>query len=97
MEDKKNNELTCNKCGTVHFGISGEEAEDCIDSFNAMYETLTPSEQVRYYGGHATTIESYVKCITCGNDYKDFRIAESDDCPDGVTINPILINETNSE
>jgi len=83
-------ELTCNKCGHVHFGISREEAEESVESFNRMYEDLTDAEKRRYYSSVPLTVEKYERCFNCGNNHKDVRPAVEDDCPRGATIQPII-------
>jgi len=87
------NERTCNKCGWVHFGVTYEFAQNEVDSFNAMYDELTESEKQRYYGGHGASIKNYENCLFCGNSWKDFRDAKDDDCPDGVTMGPIIFDD----
>ena len=84
------NELTCNKCGWVHFGVSRESAEDSVKVFNEYFDSLTEEKQQNNYGGKKDSIESYEKCSNCGNTYEDFRQAIDDDCPLGVTIGPII-------
>lgn len=85
------NERICNKCGWVHFGMTYEQAQGEVDGFNRMYEELTEGEKQRYYGGHGATVASYEHCFRCGNSWQDFSEAKEDDCPVGVTIQPIIV------
>jgi protein-arginine kinase activator protein McsA len=83
--------VTCNKCGWVHMGTSLEFAKKEIESFNKYYDTLTPEKQEFNYGSKRASLEkSWLKCNTCGNTYKNFRVSKDNDCPIGCTISPIL-------
>jgi len=86
----KYKERTCNKCGWVHFAVTREHAENEVKTFNDYFDTLTEEEQQRNYGGKCSSIKQYEQCFFCGNDYTDFRVAEKDDCPIGVTLGPII-------
>jgi len=83
-------DLTCKKCGWVHFGISREYAESEIKSFNQYFDSLSKEKQEQCYGGRKNSIEQYEHCFFCGNTYQDFRPAVKGDCPDGVTMQPII-------
>lgn len=83
-------ELTCNKCGHVHFAISREVAELDVESFNKMYEELTTAEKQRYHNSTPVTVEKYEKCFNCGNSHKDVRPAVESDCPIGSTIQAMI-------
>jgi len=90
MEQSKYKERTCNKCGWVHFGVSREFAEAEVERFNDYFHTLTEEKQRSNYGGRCSSIKQYEHCSFCGNDYTDFRDAEENDCPRGVTLGPII-------
>jgi len=92
MNTKTNNDYTCNKCGTVYFGVTREHAEKEVEEFNEMYENLSAGEQTRYYGGTKACITKYEKCDVCGNPYENFRIAKEEDCPIGCTLSPIIVD-----
>lgn len=81
---------TCLKCGWVHFGVTREDAEANVESFNRYYDRLPSEEQEQWYGGHCSTIEQYEKCFCCGGDWKNFRDEVEGDCPIGCTIQPII-------
>lgn len=89
MEEKKYNERTCNKCGWVAFAVTREHAENEVKTFNEFFDSTT-EETRKSYGNRRSTIVQYEKCSFCGNDYKDFRESEEDDCPIGVTMGPII-------
>ena len=82
--------ITCNKCGWVAFQVSRKSAEAEVKRFNEYYDTLSKKEQKDYYGGKKSTIDFYERCMLCGGSYTNFRNAVKGDCPDGVTINPII-------
>lgn len=88
--EKKYNELTCNKCGWVHFGVTSEYADAEVKRFNEMYNELTAAEKERYYGSKPASMISYENCSLCGNSYKNFRESKESDCPTGVTLGPII-------
>ena len=80
---------TCNACGWVYFGVSREYAEDEVKRFNEYFNKLSKKDQEDFYGGHCSSIASYEGCW-CGNRYDNFRESKPDDCPNGVTMNPII-------
>ena len=81
---------TCKTCGWVHFAISRADAEKHIDDFNAYFDSLSPEEQMKYYGGKRSNLANYDRCDRCGTPYTDFRASEPGDCPAGCTVGPIL-------
>lgn len=87
------NLLTCKSCGWVHFGVSREYAENEIRHFNEYFESLTEKERQDYYGGRRSSIKEYDRCDLCGGSYKNFRPAEVGDCPNGVTLGPIITED----
>ena len=89
-----NDLVTCNKCGWVHFTVTLDYATKQVQQFNEYYNTLTVEKQQMYYNGKPSSVYQYFKCMSCGNDYKNFRPFREGDCPDGVTINPILQTNT---
>lgn len=83
--------VTCNKCGWVHFQVSRNHAEAEYKRFNEYYDALSKQEQEDYYGGHGSSIKNYEHCHgICGGSYKNFRDSKEGDCPNGVTMNPII-------
>jgi len=82
---------TCKSCGWVHMGISKIECEDAVERFNKYFYTLSKKERKDYYGDKPAIISSYDKCFNCGGSYENFRDYEEGDCPDGVTIQPIMV------
>lgn len=85
---------TCNQCGWVAFGVTREHAEHEVASFNKYFDTLTRQQQIDFYGGEPSGIRQYEKCMLCGGSYKNFRDSKPGDCPEGCTLNPIIV-ETN--
>lgn len=82
--------VTCNQCNYVMFAVTLEYARQEVSDFNRYFWGLEEQKRVDYYGGKPSTIKNYVKCISCGGTFKNFRPAIAGDCPDGCTINPIL-------
>lgn len=87
---KKLQTVTCNKCGWVSYEISRKDAETSIRLFNLFFDRLSEKDRKDLYGDKRTSMDDYNRCCSCGNDYHDFSDAESGDCPDGVTLGPIL-------
>lgn len=81
-------ERTCNKCGTVHFAVTREHAENNVDQFNKFYDTA--GYHVQQYYGRRATITSYEHCSKCGNTYLNFRLSKENECPIGCTLSPII-------
>lgn len=79
--------ITCKKCGWVHFAVSRQCAEQQVAEFNAYFDTLPPEKQQSCYGGKKSSVKRYESCW-CGS--KEFRPSEESDCPVGVTIGPII-------
>jgi hypothetical protein len=82
---------TC-KCGRVYFGVSRAYAEAAVKRFNEYFDGLSPDTQRDFYGGNRSSIASYEQCW-CGTSYKEFRPFKEGDCPDGVTMSPIIVEE----
>lgn len=80
--------VTCTKCGWVHFAVTRAFAEAEVERFNTYFATLTKEEQDLYYSGEGSSIKSYEHCNLCSG--KDFRPSQPDDCPDGCTIGPVI-------
>lgn len=82
--------VTCNTCGWVSVGVSREYAEREVKAFNDYFDKQ--NDDVRQaYGNRRASINNYV-CLCCGR--LDFRLAEKGDCPDGVTLNPVIYAPT---
>lgn len=54
---------------------------------------LTPAEYNPPVGA-GIPAEPRMKCFSCGADYTRFRLARDGDCPDGCTIQSILLSES---
>jgi hypothetical protein len=79
---------TCNACGWVHFGMSPEDVDRAIDTFNAYFDRQPPDTQA-LFGGRASRAD-YDRCFRCGGSHKNFRESRPGDVPFGSTIQPIL-------
>jgi hypothetical protein len=86
--------ITCLECGWVYFAVSREHAEAEVSKFNEYFDGLSKVTQEEFYGGRKASIQQYEVCW-CGNPYTNFRESLPGDCPDGVTLNPIIYEETN--
>lgn len=82
---------TCNKCGTVAFGVSRSYAEKEVAAFNAYFDTLDAKGK-DLFGNRNSSILQYEGCW-CGNSYRNFRPAVQGDCPVGCTLQPIIYEE----
>lgn len=88
------NMVTCNKCGWVHFGVSREHAEAEVKQFNEYFDKLPKEKQDEYYGGKGSVITQYEHCMRCNEPHTNFRSAKYEDCPEGCTINPIIVDNS---
>lgn len=83
-----NTNVKCKHCGWVHFSVTRAFAEAGVKSFNDYFATLSPKDRNAFYGNKNSSIENYQHCQRCGK--TEFMPAEFNDCPDGVTISPII-------
>ena len=84
---------TCRKCGWVASGVSRAFAQAGVDKFNSYFDSLTTKQQSDYYGGKSASIRDYEHCGRCGGLFTNFRPFRAGDCPDGCTLNPIIVEE----
>jgi hypothetical protein len=84
-------QVTCLNCGWVHMGMTKEQAAQEVANFNVYFAKLTPKEQQDYYKGRPSSIEMYIGCFRCKQ--TRFRKAVPGDCPDGCTIQPVVVPE----
>lgn len=82
------NLVTCNKCNWVSFGVTREFAEAEVKQFNEYFDGLTVEKQELYYGGQKSSAYHYT-CLVCGG--SSFRPSIDGDCPQGCTINPVIV------
>ena len=86
---------TCNRCGWVHMGVTRQHAEQSVAEFNTFFETQPP-EVREMYGNKPSSITAYERCFHCGGPHTDTREPKAGDCPDGCTIQPIIVEELSS-
>lgn len=79
--------VTCGKCGWVSIGVPLQYARDAVDEFNEYYDLQSRDTQELF--GRRASLSTYLGCW-CGSSYRDGRDYKQGDCPDGVTIGPIL-------
>jgi hypothetical protein len=71
-------------------GVTLEHAWAERWKFNEYYKTLSLKEQVNFYGGSPSSITQYLMCHACGAFCTNMREYQEGDCPDGVTLSPIV-------
>jgi hypothetical protein len=81
---------TCNKCGWVAFGVSLGFARREVFRFNKWLDHQPESVKQELYDGKRASMDIYKKCLCCGGPYTNFRDSVEGDCPEGVTLNPII-------
>jgi hypothetical protein len=82
--------VTCLACGWVMVAYSRAQAEQEVAQFNAYFAALTENQRIDYYGHKKADIKRYEQCFGCGGAYQNFRHAVKEDCPDGVTLLPLI-------
>lgn len=100
-------EVSCLKCGWVHFEYNRAEAKNAVRRFNEWYDSQresvkmnyvplklqdTPSEEINFEDYHSK-IENYESCVSCGGSYKNFRDTKPKELGGGHTLNPIIPRE----
>lgn len=75
-------------------GVTRDYAEAAVKQFNEYFDTLSKEKQDEFYGGKGSSITQYENCMRCNEPHTNFRIAKYGDCPDGCTINPIIVEKT---
>jgi len=83
---------TCRKCGWVHFSVSKKFAETEVAAFNAWLSTQ-PDSIKEQYPSRGAELSDYAFCDRCGQHWTGFCESLPGDCPDGVTIGPIIFEE----
>ena len=86
--------VTCTNCGWVYFAITRKHAEKEIAKFNAYFDTLAPHERA-HFGNKPSSIRDYEGCRMCGKNA--FRPFQKGDCPDGVTMNPVIYEKASRD
>lgn len=87
---------TCLKCGWVHFGVTRQHAEDEVSRFNTYFDTLDQDGKDSF-GNKKSSIRHYERCFFCSGPWTNFRPYLEGDCPEGVTIQPIIVEQENGE
>ena len=78
---------TCIKCGWVHIAYTRGQAIDSVNKFNSWYNQQNDKTK-SYYAG-PSSLDDY-KC-RCGSE--EFRAFKKGDCPDHVTVSPVIWEE----
>ena len=77
-------DVTCVRCGRVSRGKTRAEAENQVAESNSWIDSLPADEQLR----HTRSSLDMYRCLGCGG--TRFRPAQDGDCPDGVTLSPVI-------
>jgi len=77
-------DVTCVRCRRVSRAISRADAEKLVSDTNAHIDSLPPEHQAR----HTRASLDMYRCLGCGG--TDFRPSSDGDCPDGVTLAPVI-------
>jgi hypothetical protein len=96
-----NDQLTCNNCGWVHFGVSREYVEKQTQEFGDYWDAADKETKESFWSRavrgpmpdlfpRAEHALGYTKCQRCRGSYTNFRESKEGDCPNGCTIGPIL-------
>lgn len=80
-------DVTCVRCRRVSRAKTREEAEQQVAESNAWIDSLPADEQLRQT---RASIDMY-RCLGCGG--TNFRPSEDGDCPDGVTLSPVIYED----
>jgi hypothetical protein len=83
------NQVTCNRCGRVHFVVTRAYAEEQVKQYNEFLRTLDDEER-KHYPRPPAFVSDYERCDMCGASYLDFRPFREGDCPMGCTLGPII-------
>lgn len=84
--------LKCPDCGRIHVGITKENAEIEVESFNEYLASLAPEDRQSSYGGRRASIEQYRKCRYCGKSSETFITAIGYE-NSGVTMQTVITPE----
>lgn len=83
--------IECRSCGKPHYPVSLADALAGIKSFNDYFNTLSPEDQNKFYGGKPASIDNYLQCVRCGS----VRFQQRHAAAPGVTLNPIVFEQVN--
>ena len=83
---------TCKKCGWVAFAVTRQYAEDGVSRFNEFIDAADAETKVMY-GNRRSSIKSYERCFFCSGPHTNFRDSAPSDAPDGVTMQPIIVED----
>ena len=86
--------LTCNNCNWVSFGMPLARCQEAVEQFNAYFATLSKEKQDKYYGGKGSSLDDYTHCHRCGGPHTNFRPSSEAELAKifGSTINPICVD-----
>lgn len=84
-------DVTCIKCGTVHFAVTREFAETEVKTFNAHFDKMSDEDRASY-GNRRSSMRQYEGCGFCKG--TEFRPSKPNDCPVGCTLSPVIYEGT---
>ena len=80
--------VTCAACGWVHWPISRAYAEESVMRFNSFYDAAPAHVRESYL--QRSDISQYEHCFRCGAPHTEMVKSKPEDCPTGVTLQPII-------
>ena len=89
---KPKHSVTCGVCGWVMYPISRAYAEESVRLFNEHYDAVGGrcDEMTGPYYFQRSDISQYEHCFRCGAHFSEMKPSKPDDCPAGVTLQPII-------
>ena len=85
---KPSHYITCALCGNVHYPITRAFAELSVSRFNHFYDAAPAHVRESYV--QRSDISQYEHCYKCGAPASEMKPSKPDDCPVGVTLQPII-------
>lgn len=82
--------VACKACGWLHVPISRAVARAQVSEVKKYLNTLPPDERAAYSRGRGVSVDDYEKCFRCGGSYREFREAQPDEIPLGVTVQVVI-------
>ena len=84
--------VTCQACGQVHHAITRATAEQSVALANQRNDAISRcgDDEFRPMYFQSEDIGRYEHCFNCGAPASECKPSKPDDCPAGVTLQPII-------
>lgn len=84
--------VTCGICGWVMYPISRAYAEQSVALANQRNDAISRcgDDDFRPFYFQREDISRYEKCFRCGAPFTEMVKSKPEDCPVGVTLQPII-------